>query len=439
LRYGIPEYRLPQAIIDRELDVLRRMGMTFQNGVHIGVDLTCDELEERYDAVFLGLGAWGTRGMGLSEEDHEAVMQGTDFLRRINEGKRPALPDRVLVVGGGNTAMDAARCARRLGAHVTVAYRRTQEEMPALHHEVKEAEDEGVVLRYLTQPVEFLIDRGAFEGVRCIEMALGEPDESGRRRPVPIDGSEFVLDAQAAILAVGQVIETSCLGEVGISRARNGAILVDEETGQTSREKVFAGGDVVTGPSIAVEAIGAGHRAADAIDRFLRGEPVAPPPVYTHVKHGVTREDIGNPATSPQIRTTPRPAEERVNDFAEYEAGLSDDEAVAAAQRCLECGCMVFNDCALRDYATEVSAVQDTYEGDVPRKLRDERHPSASRAGGACASARRFAGSRRSVSPAAASRQRSRLRSTGRGRTRTACRVARASTCAPPGRSTIGR
>ena len=386
LRYGIPEYRLPQTVIDRELDVLRRMGILFRPSVRIGEDIGCGELEANHDAVFLGLGAWGTRGMGLPGEDHHAVMQGADFLRRINEGERPALPDHVVIIGGGNTAMDAARCARRLGANVTVAYRRTVEEMPALEHEVREAEDEGVVFRYLTQPVEFLIDKDALVGVRCVEMELGEPDASGRRRPVPIEGSEFVVEARAAILAVGQVIETSCLEAEEIERARNGAIVVDESTGQTSRPKVFAGGDVVTGPSIAVEAIGAGHRAADAIDRFLRGEPLAPPLLYTHVKHGVTREDIGNPATSPRIRTTPRSVEERVTDFDEYEAGLTDDEAVAAAQRCLECGCMVFNDCALRDFATEVKAVQETYEGDVPRKLRDERHPFIVRKVGKCIS-----------------------------------------------------
>ena len=384
LRYGIPEYRLPHAVIDREIDVLRRMGITFRPSMHMGTDMTCEDLERKYDAVFLGLGAWGTRGMGLPGEDHEAVMQGTDFLRRVNEGERPALPDHVLVIGGGNTAMDAARCARRLGAQVTVAYRRTQEEMPALGHEVKEAEDEGVLFRYLTQPVEFLTDGDAFEGVRCVEMKLGEPDESGRRRPEPIEDSQFVVDAQAVLLAVGQVIDTACLGDAEIRRERNGAIVVDAQTGRTSRENVYAGGDVVTGPSIAVEAIGAGHRAADAIDRCLRGEPIEPPPLYTHVKYGVTREDIGNPATSPRIRTTPRVAEERVNDFTEYEAGLSDREAVAAAQRCLECGCMAFNDCALRDYATEVSAVQSAYEGDVPRKLRDERHPFIVRKVGKC-------------------------------------------------------
>lgn len=386
LRYGIPEYRLPQTVIDSELAVLRRMGIAFRNSVRIGSDIMSSELEETHDAVFLGLGAWGTRGMGLPGEDHGAVTQGTDFLRRVNEGERPTLPGRVVIIGGGNTAMDAARCARRLGADVTVAYRRTAEEMPALEHEVREAEDEGVVFRYLTQPIEFLKDGEALRGIRCVEMELGEPDESGRRRPVAVEGSEFVLEAQAALLAVGQTIDTSFLEAMDIERARDGAIVVDEATGQTSRTKFFAGGDVVTGPSIAVEAIGAGHRAADAIDRFLRGESVAPPSVYTHVKHGVTRDDIGNPATSPRIRTTPRPVEERVNDFAEYEAGLSDDEAVAAAQRCLECGCMVFNDCALRDYATEVSAVQETYAGDLPRKRRDERHPFIVRKVGKCIS-----------------------------------------------------
>ncbi|MCK5828000.1 FAD-dependent oxidoreductase [Candidatus Bipolaricaulota bacterium] len=384
LRYGIPEYRLPQTVIDKELDVLRRMGITFRNGVRIGTDISCTQLENDFDAVFLGLGAWGTRGMGLPGEDHSAVIQGTDFLRRVSEGEQPTLPGHVVIIGGGNTAMDAARCARRLGAEVTVAYRRTAEQMPALRHEVVEAEDEGVVFKYLTQPIEFLADGEALRGIRCVEMELGEPDASGRRRPVPIEGSEFVIDAQAALLAVGQTIDTACLQESKIDLARNGAIIVSEATGRTVRDKVFAGGDVVTGPAIAVDAIGAGHRAADAIDCFLRGEAIEPPAVYSHVKYGVTRDDIGNPATSPRIRTAARDATERINDFAEYESGLSDEEAVTAAQRCLECGCMVFNDCALRDYATDAGAVQAMYEGEMPRKKRDERHPFIIRKVGKC-------------------------------------------------------
>lgn len=384
LRYGIPEYRLPQSVIDRELDVLRRMGITFRNGVRLGTDIQYAQLETDFDAVFLGLGAWGTRGMGLPGEDHSAVIQGTDFLRRVNEGERPTLPEHVVIIGGGNTAMDAARCARRLGARVTVVYRRTAEQMPALEHEVVEAEDEGVVFRYLTQPIEFVKDGEALRGIQCVEMQLGEPDASGRRRPVPIEGSEFFIDAQAALLAVGQTIDTQCLATADIDLARNGAIVVNESTGRTKRDKVFAGGDVVTGPGIAVDAIGAGHRAADAIDRFLRGEAIEAPKVYSHVKYGVTREDIGNPATSPRIRTAARSASERIADFKEYESGLSDVEAVAAAQRCLECGCMAFNDCALRDYSTGAGAAQETYEGDVPRKKRDERHPFIIRKVGKC-------------------------------------------------------
>ena len=384
LRYGIPEYRLPQSVIDQELDVLRRMGITFRNNMYLGTDLSCAQLEQDFDAVFLGLGAWGTRGMGLPGEDHGAVIQGTDFLRRVNDGERPTLPEHVLIVGGGNTAMDAARCARRLGAAATVVYRRTAEQMPALHHEVVEAEDEGVVFRYLTQPVEFLTDGEALRGIRCIEMQLGEPDASGRRRPVPVEGSEFLIEAQVVLLAVGQTIDTSCISESGIELARNGAIVADETTGRTARTNVFAGGDVVTGPAIAVDAIGAGHRSADAIDRFLRGEAIEAPRIYSHVKHGVTRNDIGNPPTSPRIRTATRDAADRITDFDEYESGLTDEEAVSAAQRCLECGCMASTNCALRDYATDVGAVQETYEGALPRKKRDERHPFITRKVGKC-------------------------------------------------------
>ncbi len=385
LRYGIPEYRLPHVVMNREVNVLQRMGIAFRNNIRLGQDITCDQLEDQYDAVFLGLGAWGTRSMGVPGEDNPAVIQGTDFLCDVNSGKRPSLPDHVVIIGGGNTAMDAARCARRLGAEVSVLYRRSQEEMPALEHEVREAEEEGVRFQYLTQPVEFIGDGQVVSQVRCVRMKLGQPDDSGRRRPVPIEGSEFVIDAKAVLLAVGQVIDTRCLANSSIEISKWGSIVADKITGATSSAKVFAGGDVVTGPSIAVEAVGAGHRAADAIHRYLEtGSSEGPCPLYNHVKHGVTREDIGNPATSPQIRTPVRSVEERLADFGEYETELSEEQAEAAGQRCLECGCMVFNNCALRDYSTEVGAVQETYEGDLPRKKRDERHPFIIRKVGKC-------------------------------------------------------
>jgi formate dehydrogenase major subunit len=387
LRYGIPEYRLPQSVIDRELDVLVRMGIEFRNGVRLGRDVTLGGLEAEFDAIFLGLGAWGTRSMGLPGEDHRSVVQGTEFLRQVNEGARPDLPQRVAVIGGGNTAMDAARCARRLGAEVAVLYRRTQEEMPALAHEVQEALDEGIRLSFLTQPVEFVADDRRLQGIRCVRMELGEPDESGRRRPLPIDGSEFMIDVGAVLLAVGQSVDTTCLRGSGVDVTKWGNIAMDEATGQTSKPNVFAGGDAVTGPSIAVEAAGAGHRAADAMDRFLRGEDVSALPLkYVHVKYDVTREDIGNPATAPRIRTPVRSVDERLGSFDEYETGLSAGQAVSAGQRCLECGCMAFDDCALRDYAAASEASQDTYVGEGTRALRDERHPFIVRKVGKCIS-----------------------------------------------------
>ena len=376
LRYGIPEYRLPQSVIDREVDVLQKMGIEFRNGVRLGGEIALADLEKDYDAVFVGLGAWGTQPMGLPGEDHPGVMQGTDFLRQVNEGRLPRLPKNVAVIGGGNTAMDAARCARRLGSHVTVLYRRTQEEMPALAHEVKEAADEGVEFLFLTQPVEFVAGRKNLRGIRCVRMELGKPDESGRRRPIEVAGSEFVVEADAALLAVGQVVDSSCLASTGVELTKRGTPVVDARTGQTSRLKVFCGGDMVSGPSIAVEAVGAAHRASEAIHRFLTcGDPTPPVATYAHVKQDVTRADIGNPATAPRIQTPVRPVAERVRDFAEYEAGLSGPQAVAAGQRCLECGCMAFDDCRLRDYATDAEASQAAYAGDTQRKLRDERHP----------------------------------------------------------------
>ncbi len=386
LRYGIPDYRLPQDVLDREIDVLRRMNIVFYNGKRLGKDIDYDELKAQYDAVFLGLGAWGLRSMGLPGEEHPAVMQGSEFLRKVNEGERPILPKKVAVIGGGNTAMDAARSAIRLGAEVTVLYRRGQEQMPALEHEVEEAEEEGIVFSYLTQPVEFISDGATLSAVKCVRMELGEPDDSGRRRPVPVEGSEFEVEAGMALLAVGQMVDTSSLAESGISLDRRGMIVANERTGQTSDSKVFAGGDVVTGPSIAVEAVGAAHRAADAIDRFLRGEQIELPSLYIHVKHDVTRKDIGNPARSPRIRTPVRPVAERITDFDEYESGLSEEEAMIAGQRCLECGCMAYNSCLLREYATKTGASQDAYSGDMLHKGIDERHPFIVHEAGKCIS-----------------------------------------------------
>ena len=384
LRYGIPDFRLAQDVLDRELGVLQRMGITFQNGVRLGKDLTLADLERKYDAVFLGLGAWNSRGLSIPHEDHPDVQQGIDFLRRLNTGERVTLPRRVAVIGGGNTAMDACRSARRLGAEVTLVYRRSRDEMPAIPHEVEEAEEEGVEFRFLTQPVEFLVEGRKLTGIRCLQMRLGDPDASGRAKPVAVPGSEFVIPVDAAILAVGQTFEPASLADSGLRFDRAGTMVADPETGHTDRPKVFAGGDAVTGPGIAIEAVAAGRRAADAIDQFVRGLPIQMAPGYAHTKEDVTRADLGDIAVTPRVATVVRTPQERVLDSREYMTDFTADQAREEGTRCLGCGCSSGFDCALRDVSSAAHAAQDAFAGELDRKLPDERHPFIVRDRGKC-------------------------------------------------------
>ncbi len=375
LRYGIPDFRLPQGVLDRELAVLQEMGIEFHGGVRLGADLSLDALERDYDAVFLGLGAWESRTLSVPHEDHPAVLHGIDFLRRLNMGEPVTLPGRVAVIGGGNTAIDAARSARRLGAEVTLVYRRSREEMPAIPHEVAEAEEEGVRFRFLTQPVEFVVEGQEFTGIRCIQMRLGEPDASGRARPVPVPESEFLVPSRAAILALGQALEPSSLADSGIRVDEQRRIVADPETGQTCRERVFAGGDAASGPSIAIEAVAAARRAADAIDRLLRGLPIVPALSYAHEKKDVTRADLGDVREARRVPTRIRPPAERVRDLKEYTTDFTDEEARREGERCLSCGCARGFHCALRDYSTAARASQETFAGELARRRPDERHP----------------------------------------------------------------
>jgi len=384
LRYGIPAFRLPDEVLDREVAVLARMGIEFRTGVQLGRDIAVSELERDFHAVFLGLGAWKSRRLRIPGEEHQAVWMGIEFLREVKTGGTPALPSRVVVIGGGNTAVDAARTARRLGAEVTVLYRRGREEMPADPQEVKEAEEEGVRFEFLTQPVAFLPAGKWLQGVQCVRMELGEPDSSGRRRPVPIPDSEFLVPAQGAIVAVGQVPDASFLAEEGFELGRGGVLSADQETGQTTRPKVFAGGDLVTGPGIAVEAIAAGRRSALAIDRFLRGlDPKVPEP-YVHEKKDVQREDLGEVEPFPPVQPKIRAPQKRVLDFSPYESTFTRKQARTEASRCLECGCQAAFSCLLRDFASSAKAQQDRYEGEVRKSLPDRRHPFIVRDPGKC-------------------------------------------------------
>ncbi len=286
LIYGIPEFRLPKRIVHAEVEYVRSLGVEICLDTVIGKTYTLDELlnEQGYDAVFLGTGAGLPMFMRIPGENYNGVLSANEFLTRVNLMKAYLFPDwdtpvkvgrKVAVVGAGNVAMDASRCALRLGAdEVHIVYRRSREEVPARAEEVHHAEEEGILFDFLTNPVEIYGDeKGWVRGMRCIRMKLGEPDASGRRRPLPIEGSEFDMDVDMVIMALGTQPNPLVFTESGgLERTRHGTVVADEETGRTTKERVWAGGDIVTGAATVISAMGAGKRAAADIDRFLRGE-----------------------------------------------------------------------------------------------------------------------------------------------------------------------
>ncbi len=284
LVYGIPEFRLPkERIVAREIDSLRRLGVVFETDTIAGRTLTVDSLldEEGYDAVFIGSGAGLPRFMGIEGENLNGVVSANEFLTRTNlmhaydeEYDTPIYAGRrAVVVGGGNVAMDAVRTAKRLGAEATIVYRRSEVELPARVEEVHHAKEEGIEFRMLTNPIEVLgTDKGWVRAVRCVEMELGEPDESGRRSPVVKEGSEFEIECDVVIMALGTSPNPLIAATTdGLETNRRGCIVADDE-GRTSREGVFAGGDIVTGAATVILAMGAGRRAAKAIDEYVRAK-----------------------------------------------------------------------------------------------------------------------------------------------------------------------
>lgn len=285
LVYGIPEFRLPKAIVQKEIDNLTALGVTMNTNMVIGKTLSVDELfEDGFEAVFIGSGAGLPRFMGIPGENLKGVYSANEFLTRVNlmkayrEGSATPIQEakRVAVVGGGNVAMDAARCAKRLGAdEVSIVYRRSEEEMPARLEEVEHAKEEGILFRVLTNPVEILGNEEKFvAGMRCVEMELGEPDTSGRRSPIVKEGSEFVLDVDCVVMSIGTSPNPLIRNTTqGLEVNRRGCFIVEEETGRTSREGVYAGGDAVTGAATVILAMGAGKTAAKSIHEYLQNQP----------------------------------------------------------------------------------------------------------------------------------------------------------------------
>ena len=345
LRAGIPDYRLPPDILDREIEHLLAHGIEARTGVRFGEDLTLEDLEKAgFGAVYLGIGAHGSLSLNIpGEEGPDGIVDAVAFLREANFGRAERPGNRVAVVGGGNVAVDAARVALRLGAEaVTVVYRRSQQEMPAYAEEVEGAGKEGIRFEYLSAPVRIVSKNGRVTGLECIRTELGAPDASGRRRPVPVAGSEYVVDCDAVIPAIGQRTDNAWADrEPAIQWTRRQTLAVNPVTFQTSIAHVFAGGDAVTGPATVIEAVAAGHRAVEAIDRYLNGQDLeahADRPADDTTPASDWAEIPEETVPAPRARSAQLAVAERVGSFAEVDAGLSEDQARQEAARCLNCG-----------------------------------------------------------------------------------------------------
>ena len=364
LRYGIPEYRLPKAVLDREIQIIADSGVEMVNGVRLGKDIDFDELRSKFDAVLLAIGAWKSVNMRVPGEDLAGVHGGIDFLERLGMGERPAIGKRVAVCGGGNTAMDCCRTAVRLGAEeVYVVYRRTRNEMPAADIEIEEAEEEGVTFKFLTNPIEFYGEDGKLRGMKLQIMELGEPDASGRRRPVPVEGATEDIAIDNVLMAIGQ--GANCEGVDGELLTQRGTIACDELTFRTAYDNVFAAGDVTNrGAGIAIAAIAEAQKAALCINNFLEGDEVR-----RHVPYFVTQEktpeDFEDEPKQKREKMPGLTPEERRDNFEPIYFGFTEEQAQREASRCLECGCHDYYDCRLIRFANWYDVEPEKFAGEV--------------------------------------------------------------------------
>jgi NADPH-dependent glutamate synthase beta subunit-like oxidoreductase len=341
LRVGIPAHRLPREILDQEIEVITNLGVEIKTNTALGKDVAVDDLlSNGHKAVYLALGAHKGIELGIPGEKANGVRQGVDFLKEVNLSGKADVGQKVAIIGGGNVAIDVARAAVRLGAgEVSIIYRRTRNEMPAWEEEIQAAEDEGTQITYLSAPQEVLTRDGKVVGLRCIRMELSEPDSSGRKRPIPIPGSEYDIEIDQLIPAIGQRPDLSAVENVtGLTFSRWGTTDVDSVTFATEREGVFAGGDLQTGPWVAIGAIGAGKEAAESILRYIEGRDMAEgrePIVYDDPWYRPVPEDEPR---MPRAKMADLPLEKREGNFDEVELGFEEAAGQAEAARCLNCG-----------------------------------------------------------------------------------------------------
>jgi len=399
LRYGIPEFRMPRDVLAKEIHQIADLGVAFRFGHRLGEDLSIEGLKaDGFDVIFIAIGAWRSSMLRCEGEDNSRVLHGIHFLERVAKGERVTLGRRVMVVGGGNTAMDACRTAIRLDAEdVTVLYRRTRQEMPANPPEIDAAIHEGVDIQYLAAPTRITPSDDGLR-VTCIRMELGEPDASGRRRPVPIQGSEFEVVVDTLIAAIGQGVKGEDLAETSLALDRWNCVEVNPQTLETSIAGVFAGGDCVTGPGIAVEAVAAGRLAAIAMDRCLHhgkgvryllperpegccaqkvpdtfSDPLRQFTAQMGTLEEIPEEKFADVERVPRA-TMPEIAPERLHTFEEVEKGFDEPAARREAARCLICGCDAREDCKLRRYATEYGVNPERLAGEHRTFELDDSH-----------------------------------------------------------------
>ena len=357
LRVGIPEYRLPRNVLDEEIKRIEDLGVTIETNVTVGKDITIPGLfEQGFEAMFVAVGLHKGANLNIPGENAKGVVDGIKFLREIAMGNKVTLGKEIFVVGGGDVAVDVARSAYRyitmdvaktawrLGKEIKVhiIYRRTRREMPAIAGEVEEALSEGIDVQFLTSPTRVITKNGKIEAVEWVKMRLGETDKSGRRRPIPIEGSEFITPADTLVVGIGQRPDLSFLGGVDGLEISGNSIVVDPDTLSTSMKGVFAGGDIVTGPSTVVKAAAAGKTAAESIDRYLQGIPLQRQyevhfPTENVPTLQFTMKELEELAVQKRVKPKTLPISERIGNFREVEQTLTPEEAIKEARRCLRC------------------------------------------------------------------------------------------------------
>lgn len=347
--WGIPEYRLPRDVLKREIEMVKKLGVEIRYNVTLGEDITHqDLLNEGYKAIFVGVGAPKSSKMRCEGEDagYQCFMTGIEFLEQIADGKQPIEGKKLVVIGGGNVAMDCVRSSLRIGFQdVNLVYRRSEKEMPADHEEIEQAEEEGVKFHYLVQPISIKAQHGQVTGLECVRMELGKPDATGRRRPEPVEGSNFVIDCDAVIPAIGQTCVVDCLlpDEQGLEFTRWNTLVVDNITYQSGQPHIFSGGDCITGPNTLIQALAAGKKAAHYIDKYLNDgfcQPEEDDWLEKLINHLGVFDPKEKLPSSPKGGRPPIPKldpETRIKSFQEVEGRLKVYQARLEANRCLRC------------------------------------------------------------------------------------------------------